>query len=128
MKFTTFVTSKDDIIACAAAPNLEEVLIEPRELGREGRVSVSEAEELAREAATPRGNQREPLDLRERFRTRVDGGQFGSGSGSDGLAELAKEEDGVLRGGERCGVHGDSGRQRREREGPVLLQLEVEGP
>jgi putative protease len=50
MKFTTFVTSKDDILACAAAPNLDEVLIEPRELGREGRVSVSEAEELAREA------------------------------------------------------------------------------
>ena len=50
MKFTTFVTSKDDILACAAAPNLDEVLIEPRELGREGRVSIAEAEELAREA------------------------------------------------------------------------------
>ena len=51
MKFTTFVTSKEDILACAAAPNLEEVLIEPRELSREGRLSCEEAEELAKEAA-----------------------------------------------------------------------------
>ena len=50
MKFTTFVTSKEDILACAAAPNLEEVLIEPRELSREGRTSLEEAEALAREA------------------------------------------------------------------------------
>jgi putative protease len=50
MKFTTFVTSKEDILACAAAPNLEEVLIEPRELSREGRISLEEAEALAREA------------------------------------------------------------------------------
>jgi putative protease len=51
MKFTTFVTSKEDILACAAAPNLEEVLIEPRELSREGRLSLDQAQELAREAA-----------------------------------------------------------------------------
>jgi putative protease len=51
MKFTTFVTSKEDILACAAAPNLDEVLIEPRELSREGRVSIEQAQELAREAA-----------------------------------------------------------------------------
>jgi len=50
MKFTTFVTSKEDILACAAAPNLEEVLIEPRELSREGRLSLEEAQELAQEA------------------------------------------------------------------------------
>lgn len=51
MKFTTFVTSKEDILACAAAPNLEEVLIEPRELSREGRLSIEEAQALAKEAA-----------------------------------------------------------------------------
>ena len=51
MKFTTFVTSKEDILACAAAPNLEEVLIEPRELSREGRLSREEAEALAKEAS-----------------------------------------------------------------------------
>jgi putative protease len=50
MKFTTFVTSKEDILACVAAPNLEEVLIEPRELSREGRLSRDEAQELACEA------------------------------------------------------------------------------
>jgi len=50
MKFTTFVTSKEDILSCAAAPNLEEVLIEPRELSREGRLSRDEAQELACEA------------------------------------------------------------------------------
>jgi putative protease len=51
MKFTTFVTSKEDILACVAAPNLDEVLIEPRELSREGRVTIEQAQELAREAA-----------------------------------------------------------------------------
>ncbi len=51
MKFTTFVTSKEDILACAAAPNLEEVLIEPTQLSREGRLSLEEAESLAKEAA-----------------------------------------------------------------------------
>ena len=51
MKFTTFVTSKEDILACAAAPNVEEVLIEPRELAREGRISLEEAQTLAQEAA-----------------------------------------------------------------------------
>jgi len=50
MKFNSFVTSSADIRACAAAPNLEEVLIEPRELSREGRLSFEEAENLAREA------------------------------------------------------------------------------
>ncbi|MEY4668451.1 MAG: hypothetical protein RL518_1150 [Pseudomonadota bacterium] len=50
MKFTTFVTSQEDILACAAAPNVEEVLIEPRELSREGRLSLEESQELAREA------------------------------------------------------------------------------
>lgn len=50
MKFTTFVTSKEDILACAAAPNLEEVLIEPTQLSREGRLSLEEAEALAKEA------------------------------------------------------------------------------
>jgi putative protease len=50
MKFTTFVTSKEDILACAAAPSLDEVLIEPRELSREGRLSIEQAQELAREA------------------------------------------------------------------------------
>jgi putative protease len=51
MKFTTFVISKEDILACAAAPNLEEVLIEPSSLSREGRLSIEEAEALAKEAA-----------------------------------------------------------------------------
>jgi putative protease len=50
MKFTTFVTSKEDILACAAAPSLEEVLIEPSSLSREGRLSIEEAEALAKEA------------------------------------------------------------------------------
>jgi putative protease len=47
MKFNTFVTSREDIQACAATPSLEEVLIEPRELGREGRISKEQAVELA---------------------------------------------------------------------------------
>jgi putative protease len=51
MKFTTFVTSQEDIRACAAAPNLDEVLIEPRELSREGRLTIEQAQELAKEAA-----------------------------------------------------------------------------
>ena len=51
MKFTTYVTSKEDILACAAAPNLEEVLIGPSELSREGRLSIEQAQELAKEAA-----------------------------------------------------------------------------
>jgi putative protease len=50
MKFNSFVTSSADIRACAEAPQLEEVLIEPRELSREGRLSFEEAEKLAREA------------------------------------------------------------------------------
>jgi putative protease len=50
MKFTTFVTSKEDILACAAAPNLDEVLIEPSALSREGRLSLEDAEKLAKEA------------------------------------------------------------------------------
>ena len=50
MKFTTFVTSKEDIRECAQAQALDEVLIEPATLAREGRLSISEAEELAREA------------------------------------------------------------------------------
>jgi putative protease len=52
MKFTTFITSKEDILACASAPNLEEVLIEPRELAREGRLTIAQAQELAREASS----------------------------------------------------------------------------
>ncbi len=51
MKFTTFVTSLEDILACAAAPNLEEVLIESRELAREGRITIAQAQELARQAS-----------------------------------------------------------------------------
>jgi len=47
MKFNTFVTSREDIQECAAASSLEEVLIEPRELGREGRLSRDMAIELA---------------------------------------------------------------------------------
>ncbi|MEY4701726.1 MAG: hypothetical protein RL326_1913 [Pseudomonadota bacterium] len=47
MKFNTFVTSREDIQACAATPSLEEVLIEPRELGREGRISKERGTELA---------------------------------------------------------------------------------
>lgn len=50
MKFTTFVTSKDDITECAKAAALEEVLIEPATLSREGRLTIAEAEELARDA------------------------------------------------------------------------------
>lgn len=50
MKFTTFVTSKEDILACAAAPDVDEVLIEPHELAREGRLSLEKAEIVAREA------------------------------------------------------------------------------
>ena len=50
MKFTTFVTSTEDLNACVAAPHLEEVLIEPATLGREGRISIEAACELAREA------------------------------------------------------------------------------
>ena len=50
MKFNSFITSSADIHACAEAPNVEEVLIEPRELSREGRLSFEEAENLAREA------------------------------------------------------------------------------
>lgn len=51
MKFTTFITSKEDVLSCAAAPNVDEVLIEPRELAREGRLSLKDAEDLARDAA-----------------------------------------------------------------------------
>lgn len=50
MKFNTFVASIEDIQMCAATPSLEEVLIEPREFGREGRISAEYALELARYA------------------------------------------------------------------------------
>jgi putative protease len=50
MRFNTFVISKEDIDACRAAPQLEEVLLEPRELAREGRLSFEQVESLAREA------------------------------------------------------------------------------
>lgn len=50
MKFSTFVTSKEDILACAAAPSLDEVLIEPATLSREGRLSLETGVALAREA------------------------------------------------------------------------------
>lgn len=51
MKFITFVQSREDLLACVAAPGVDEVLIEPRELAREGRLSSVECEALAREAS-----------------------------------------------------------------------------
>lgn len=50
MKFTTFVTSREDIQECAKARALDEVLIEPATLSREGRLTIAEAEALAKEA------------------------------------------------------------------------------
>lgn len=51
MKFNTFVTSADDITACAQTHGIEEVLIEPHELAREGRISIEQALILAKHAA-----------------------------------------------------------------------------
>jgi putative protease len=50
MKFNTFITSKEDIQACVQAPGLDEVLLEPRELCREGRLALTDAIALAHEA------------------------------------------------------------------------------
>jgi putative protease len=50
MKFITFVQSSDDLRACVEAPGVEEVLIEAKQLAREGRLTVQDAEALGREA------------------------------------------------------------------------------
>jgi putative protease len=52
MRFNTFVTSREDIHACSQAPGLDEVLLEPRELSREGRLALAEVVSLAQEAST----------------------------------------------------------------------------
>jgi putative protease len=52
MKFNSFVTSIEDIRACAAAPHLDEVLLEVSDLTREGRLTVQQAEALAKDART----------------------------------------------------------------------------
>lgn len=50
MQFNTFVATKADLDRSTAAPNLTEVLIEPRLLARQGTLSESDAQQLAREA------------------------------------------------------------------------------
>lgn len=50
MRFNTYVSSVADIQACAAALNVDEVLIEPASLAREGQMSMEQALELAQTA------------------------------------------------------------------------------
>lgn len=50
MQFNTFVASIGDIERCAQAPQLQEVLLEPALLGRQGKLSRDQAHQLAFEA------------------------------------------------------------------------------
>lgn len=50
MRFNTYVSSTADIQACTAAPNVDEVLIEPASLAREGQISLEQALDLAKAA------------------------------------------------------------------------------
>ncbi len=47
MQFNTFVSCREDILSCAQSKYIKEVLLEPSLLAREGRLTVSEARELA---------------------------------------------------------------------------------
>ncbi|WP_448560752.1 U32 family peptidase [Trichothermofontia sp.] len=47
MQFNTFVTSIADLDACAAAPGVQEVLLEPRLTARQGKLSPDEVQRLA---------------------------------------------------------------------------------
>lgn len=51
MIFSTFVSSPGDVDSCVKAPQLEEVLLEPKELAREGTLSRLRVTELATEAS-----------------------------------------------------------------------------
>ena len=50
MQFNTFVTSSEDLQACAQATNLNEVLIEPSLLAVQGTLGKEQALSLAQEA------------------------------------------------------------------------------
>ncbi|MEB3278552.1 MAG: U32 family peptidase [Lyngbya sp.] len=50
MQFNTFVSSISDLERCVKAPNLQEVLLEPLLLARQGKLSLEETEFLASEA------------------------------------------------------------------------------
>jgi U32 family peptidase len=50
MQFNTFVTSSRDLDACLNAPNLEEVLLEPALLSRQGTLSAIATQDLAKVA------------------------------------------------------------------------------
>jgi putative protease len=50
MQFNTFISSISDLEQCVQAPNLQEVLLEPLLLARQGRLSLEEVEFLASEA------------------------------------------------------------------------------
>lgn len=50
MQFNTFISSIADLKRCVHAPNLQEVLLEPLLLARQGKLSLSEIEVLASEA------------------------------------------------------------------------------
>lgn len=52
MKFSTYVSSLEDLQRCVRAPGVDEVLIEPALLARQGRLSTQEAETLAQQART----------------------------------------------------------------------------
>ncbi|GAC1457287.1 MAG: hypothetical protein NVS2B14_05030 [Chamaesiphon sp.] len=54
MQFNTFISSLDDIERCASAPNLEEILLEPLLLARQGKLSENRVHSLA-SAAVERG-------------------------------------------------------------------------
>lgn len=50
MRFNTFISSTADLERCVNAPNLDEVLLEPILLARQGRLSDEQAQELASDA------------------------------------------------------------------------------
>ena len=50
MQFNTFVSSVPDLERCANAPNLQEVLLEPMLLARQGKLSEKQVQSLALEA------------------------------------------------------------------------------
>ena len=50
MQFNTFVSSVRDLERCVNAPNLQEVLLEPMLLARQGKLSETEVQKLAYEA------------------------------------------------------------------------------
>lgn len=54
MRFSTFVSSKVDIDACARATSVHEALIEPEALAREGRLTIPQSVELATYARSKR--------------------------------------------------------------------------